>query len=421
MKKAALLAFLAVLPLSFAAAQQSITDVISDAVANYLSPLAGKGTEGEKLIILHFKSPTRALNDWAVDRFTEGFKARTGAIERRNRPVYLNELNGKISIDISDAEAASYGARLGAETVITGAFAPSGRNWALSIRAVNAASRKTVWSKNYTIAPGETFTSLASSPEPNARTPESRKSGGSGAMALIPAGQFVMGSPVSENGRSSSELEHRVTIAPFYLSATEVTQLEYEQLTGRAPSANRGSGVAERERLPVESVSWFEAVDYCNMLSAREGLLPAYSISGSNVTLNRGAPGYRLPTEAEWEYACRAGTETAYYTGPSIAGGQANYHTGAGAKTRPVGSYAPNPYGLYDMAGNAAEWVWDWYAEYGAERLSNPTGPGRGYRRVVRGGSCLSGALQVRSASRGQEDPSFRSSTIGFRIARSAE
>jgi formylglycine-generating enzyme required for sulfatase activity len=279
-----------------------------------------------------------------------------------------------------------------------------------------------VWSKNYIIAPGETFTSLAASPEtnaaPRAGTPESRRSG---VLALIPAGQFVMGSPASENGRSSSELEHRVTIAPFYLSATEVTRLEYEQLTGRMPSTNRGSGVAERERLPVETVSWFEAVDYCNMLSAREGLLPAYSISGPNVTLNRGAPGYRLPTEAEWEYACRAGTETMYYTGPSISSGQANYRTGSSVKTKTVGSYAPNPYGLYDMAGNVAEWVWDWYAEYGAERLSNPAGPARGSRRVVRGGSYLSGERQVRSASRGQEDPSFRSSSIGFRVARSAE
>ncbi|MDR2534637.1 MAG: hypothetical protein LBD29_01230 [Treponema sp.] len=149
------------MPLVFLAAQQSITDVVADTVSNYLSPLVGKGQEGEKLIILHFKSPTAALNDWAIDRFTEIFIRRTAAVERRNRPVFLNELSRRVNVEIGDAEAASYGARVGVSTVFTGGFTPSGRNWALGIRAINVASKRMIWSKNYIILPGETFTRLA--------------------------------------------------------------------------------------------------------------------------------------------------------------------------------------------------------------------------------------------------------------------
>ncbi|MDR2759959.1 MAG: hypothetical protein LBB78_11335 [Spirochaetaceae bacterium] len=167
MKKVWLFCALVFLPLSYSAAQQaqSITDVIADTAANYLSPFGGKGLPGEKLLILHFRAPTTALNDWAVDRFTEVFKQRgTAPVERRNRPALLAAIGEKTDAELDDAAAVSLGAQTGVRTVFTGAFTPSGRNWALSIRAISVADKKMVWSKNYLVQPGEVFTQLASPP-----------------------------------------------------------------------------------------------------------------------------------------------------------------------------------------------------------------------------------------------------------------
>jgi hypothetical protein len=166
MKKAWLLTLI-LLPLSYSGAQQaqSITDVTADTAVNYLSPFGGKGLPGEKLLILHFKAPTTALNDWAVDRFTEAFKQHgTAPLERRNRPALLAAIGEKTDTELDDATAASLGAQTGVSTVFTGSFTPSGRNWALSIRAVSVTDRKAVWSKNYLVQPGETFTQLAAPP-----------------------------------------------------------------------------------------------------------------------------------------------------------------------------------------------------------------------------------------------------------------
>jgi hypothetical protein len=141
---------------------QSITNVIADTVTSYLSPFGGGGRSGEQLLVLHFKAPTAALNDWAVDRFTEVFKQRgTAAVERRNRPDFLTSAGIQTDADLNDAEAAALGNRAGVRTVITGAFSPRGANWALDIRAVSTADKKAIWSKNYLIQPGDTFTQLA--------------------------------------------------------------------------------------------------------------------------------------------------------------------------------------------------------------------------------------------------------------------
>jgi hypothetical protein len=142
---------------------QSITDVISDTVTNYLSPLGGKGRAGEKVLVLHFKSPTGALNEWAIDRFTEVFKQRGLApVERRNWPASLTAaVAGKINTGLDDDSSASLGVQAAVNTVFTGAFAPQGNNWALTIQAVSVANKKVVWSKRYLIRPGDTFTQLA--------------------------------------------------------------------------------------------------------------------------------------------------------------------------------------------------------------------------------------------------------------------
>jgi formylglycine-generating enzyme required for sulfatase activity len=243
----------------------------------------------------------------------------------------------------------------------------------------------------------------------------------------IPGGTFTMGSPASEANRDSNEVQHQVTVSSFYLGKYEVTQKEYQAVTGSNPSYFKG------DNLPVEQVSWNDAVNYCNTRSITEGLTPAYTISGENVTWNRVANGYRLPTEAEWEYACRAGTSTAFNTGNNITTSQANYdgnypynNNDKGTyreKTTAVGSFSPNAWGLYDMHGNVWEWCWDWYGTYSAAAQSDPSGlvgpASPGMNRVNRGGSWYIGAQNLRSAIRDYFIPSHRDYYLGFRLARS--
>ena len=222
-------------------------------------------------------------------------------------------------------------------------------------------------------------------------------------MVLIPGGSFMMGSPVNESGRQGDESpQHEVTISQFYMGRYPVTQAEYLEIMGENPSNFKG------QDLPVESVSWYDAVEYCNRLSQKEGFTPAYEIKGENVSWNRDATGYRLPTEAEWEYACRAGTTTPYNTGNTITTEQANY---SGKmffnrdKTTAVGSFQANPWGLYDMHGNVWEWCWDWYGNYSSAAQTDPVGASSGTFRVLRGGGWIYNAQNLRSAARSREQP----------------
>jgi len=232
-------------------------------------------------------------------------------------------------------------------------------------------------------------------------------------MVRIAGGTFLMGSPSSEVRRHSGEVQRKVTVNGFYMGKYPVTQQEYQSVMGTNPSDFKG------DNLPVERVSWFDAIEYCNRLSQREGLTPAYTINGTNVIWNRNANGYRLPTEAEWEYACRAGTTTRFNTGDDITSLQANFNDNEGGTT-PVGTYAPNAWGLHDMHGNIDEWCWDWYASYDMNEVNNPVGASSGSTRVVRGGGWYgSAARNLRSASRGGNDPDIRVNDQGFRLVRS--
>jgi formylglycine-generating enzyme required for sulfatase activity len=189
----------------------------------------------------------------------------------------------------------------------------------------------------------------------------------------------------------------------------------------------------EGANLPIENVSWYDAIEYCNKRSEREGLKPAYTIDKSRfdpnnenateddnirwfVTWNKNASGYRLPTEAEWEYACRAGTTTPFNTGNNITTSQANYD---GDKTTAAGSFAPNRWGLYDMHGNVVEWCWDWYSDYTSGTQKDPSGAVSGSSRVIHGGAWGTDGLSLRSAWRLGLLPSYRGgSFFGFRLVR---
>ena len=207
-------------------------------------------------------------------------------------------------------------------------------------------------------------------------------------MVAISAGCFEMGSGA---GGADERPPHRVCLGAFRMDATEVTQAAYRAATGSNPSAFAECGAD----CPVESVTWREADDFCRKL------------------------GKRLPSEAEWEYAARAGSTTAWYWGDDegSAGDYAWFDGNGDAKTHPVGRRRPNVWGLYDMAGNVWEWTADWYGRYPAGDQQNPAGPQSGSIRVDRGGGATYGAGSLRSACRSGDDPEHRSRVVGFRCA----
>ncbi|MCL2155262.1 MAG: formylglycine-generating enzyme family protein [Leptospirales bacterium] len=257
-------------------------------------------------------------------------------------------------------------------------------------------------------------------------------------MVRINGGAFVMGSPDDEPNRGFENIEkqHGVTVSSFSMSKYQITQELYETVMGYNPSYFNSTNH------PVERVTWYDALEFCNKLSEKEGLEQVYKItvitrnSNNNITnatidaVNWKANGYRLPTETEWEYACRAGTETDFnWRNNRINSTQANFKADTNlyndsligefrAKTTAVGSFAPNAWGLYDMHGNVWEWCWDWHGNYPGDGETDYRGLSDGVFRVMRGGSWVVPGHFLRSAVRGYGDPSFRHYAIGFRIVR---
>jgi len=279
-------------------------------------------------------------------------------------------------------------------------------------------------------------------------------------LTLVPAGQFDMGAPKGEVARYPYERpQHRVQISqPFYLGTYEVTQAEWEAIMGSNPSSYAPTGDSKKKvadldtkRFPVEQISWNDALEFCNRLSQKDDLPEYYElekierkhdhISSAVVTI-RGGTGYRLPTEAEWEYACRAGTETTFCFGAQLNEKDANvdgeFPYGAASNIEPlgrtttVGSYRPNAFGLYDMHGNVSEWCFDWFHNkiYG-KRTGTTVDPvvvildadvtTPKALKVHRGGNFWLDADGARSAFRNGNTPEFYLDDLGLRIARSVE
>jgi formylglycine-generating enzyme required for sulfatase activity len=254
-------------------------------------------------------------------------------------------------------------------------------------------------------------------------------------LTLIPAGKFQMGSPQGEKDRDANEPRHEVTISrSFYIGVYEVTQGQYQKLMGAAMAGGKWNPMNHGARFsaanggsddhPMENVLWSQAVEYCKRMSA----LPEEKRAGRR---------YRLPTEAEWEYACRAGTSTAFHYGAALSSKEANFNGnfpyGSAAqgpylrKTAKVGSYQPNAWGLYDMHGNVAEWCADYYDPnyYKNSPRADPKGPAKGvlptnyhndFYRVIRGGCWLDEARACRSAYRFRAMPHDAYMLVGFRV-----
>lgn len=239
-------------------------------------------------------------------------------------------------------------------------------------------------------------------------------------LITLPGGSFIMG---SDNDNIEERPTHAVTVRMIAMGKYEVTQKQWREVMGNNPSEFIG------DDLPVEKVSWPDAIAYCNARSLSEGLQPAYVINGNSTTCNFNANGYRLPTEAEWEYACRAGTTTDYYSGnrsnnsgcysEPVLDAIGWYCNNSGGRTHPVGQKQPNAFGFFDMTGNVFEWCWDWNGDYPAGPQNNPTGPTSGSLRICRGGSWFFVPQQSRSTFRLAYLPSSKFSGVGFRVVRS--
>jgi formylglycine-generating enzyme required for sulfatase activity len=210
----------------------------------------------------------------------------------------------------------------------------------------------------------------------------------------IPPGTFMMGSPKEEKGRLALETQHEVTLTKgFYMSIYTVTQEEWQAVMNNNPSYFKGE-----KNLPVENVSWEDCQEY--IMNLRE----------------KDKNSYRLPTEAEWEYCCRARTTTPFHFGETISTEQANYIGGGNGKPTPVGSFPANAFGLFDMHGNVFQWCQDWFDDYPQNAVTDPQGPEKGFGRVLRGGSWRSLPQLCRSAHRHSYGPGSRLNNLGFRL-----
>lgn len=234
-------------------------------------------------------------------------------------------------------------------------------------------------------------------------------------MVYVEAGTFSMG---STTGYDREKPVHSVTLSDFYIGKYEVTQRLYEEVMGINPSdENRGIG----DNYPVNNIDWYDAVKFCNELSKLDGFDPVYTIGSGDspdVRADWTATGYRLPTEAEWEYASRGGSKSEgyEYSGSDNTEDVAWYSVNSGGKTHPAGEKTSNELGIYDMSGNVWEWGWNWYEAYSSESETDPRGPDSGSGRVLRGGSWGNGIADTRSAFRNYAGPDYKDIYLGFRI-----
>ncbi len=241
-------------------------------------------------------------------------------------------------------------------------------------------------------------------------------------MVRIEPGTYTRGDDVDDKAQP----KHLVTITrAFWIGKYEVLGEEYNKVMGASKF------VFESVRHPLDSINWYDAVKFCNKLSEYEGLSPVYTIDGENVSWNQNAEGYRLPTEAEWEMACRAGTSTSLYNGemPRIDFSPQSHplldeiawYGEPTGKAHQVGLKEPNEFGLYDMIGNEAEWCWDWTSSYSADSQVDPIGPATGRKKIVKGGAFSAVPNIARCGTRYFLNPIGASNGTSLRVARNAQ
>ena len=228
-------------------------------------------------------------------------------------------------------------------------------------------------------------------------------------MVLVEGGTFEMG---SEEGDTDESPVHDVTLKSFYIGKYPVKQAEWVEIMGENPSLEEG------DEMPVTNVSWYDCVEFCNQLNEENGYEACYEIDGEEVKWLRNKRGFRLPTEAEWEFAARGGNESIgwEYAGSDDAEDVAWFDDNSENELQDVGLLEPNELDIYDMSGNVDEWCWDWYDDYPDKKKNNPLGPRSGSYRVNRGGSWCFSADYCRVAHRSSDAPTDGSFNLGFRL-----
>ncbi len=234
-------------------------------------------------------------------------------------------------------------------------------------------------------------------------------------MITIPGGTFTKGCTSEQIYYEYAEIPiHQVTLSKYQIAEHEIKQFQWRRVIGTNSLWITG------ENSPVDQVSWYDMINFCNALSEQEGLAPVFILKGTNVDVNWAANGYRLPTEAEWEYAAKGGNKSMgyKYSGNYDIEGVAWYSRNSLDKTHEVGTKQPNELGIYDMSGNVWEWCWDWYGDYSSSTQTDPRGPSTGSLRVFRGGSWDSFAGYCRVALCYHIYPGYRYYDLVFRLAR---
>ena len=379
---------------------------------------------GQKIAVLNFTSPSEQFSEYVLkelsDRLVNGRKL--VVVDRNELDLIRQEENFQLSGEVSDESAQAIGKKLGAQLIVSGSIDAIGNIYRFRVRtlAVETAAVETSYSAD--VAPKETrVVSLLGNTKPATAQTDSASPN----FMFVEGGTFQMGSDDSDWLKPA----HTVTITSFYMGKYEVTQKEWKAVMGWLPIETFVKG----NNLPVDGVTWYEAIKYCNRLSKKEGLTPVYKliglfIFGNNriVAWNRNANGYRLPTEAEWEYAARGGNGSPgnyRYSGSNTADEVAWHKGNSGGIVQEVGAKKPNGLGLYDMSGNVREWCWDWFDRnyYSNSPQNDPIGASSGSQRVWRGEYWGSSADSVGSKGRSSFPPRERLDGLGFRLARNGQ
>jgi len=434
MKKPVIAGSLAIAFLSFAlqscATARPTQPSLFEAIAMAAERLAGDFPAGTSMAIVAFESESENFSRFIMDEFAGSLIDRGIDVpERQLLEIAARELDFHMTGYVSDETALSIGRFLGADIVIVGQLWDLGamRRFTLNAIDVEAGTRASVPRfnvrddrelRNMIAALGGPLTPMAV-----------ERFVGIDTFVRIEGGTFRMGSPAGTPDSWGNERPVRsVTVSTFHMSRHLVTQGEWHDIMRSNPSHFQRARVAAGanwRNLPVEMVSWFDALEFANRKSQRAGLTPAYSITGTGAnrvaTWNRNANGYRLPTEAEWEFAARGGMVCRgnfAFSGSNTVS-EVAWHSGNSMhRTHEVGLLRPNALGLYDMSGNVWEWVWDWYGPYPSAAQTDPVGAVSGSSRVIRGGCWSVVPRSARSAIRHSSTPDFRGEAVGFRVVR---
>jgi formylglycine-generating enzyme required for sulfatase activity len=453
---------------------------VDEAIAKAAARMDARLPGGTEVALISVSSPSPVFSQYVLDGLESALveSGKLVVVDRSNLDKVREEQGFQMTADVSDDSAKSIGKMVGAGAIVTGRLTNIGSLYRLTLKSIDVQKAvvavsfpadilkdervqallaqsgggegpQTIAKGSSTAAPAARGTPAAA-PAPGGTSAGTSPAGGSSAgtspaglnataqsapvptpapaapppaanvppgFVLVEGGTFLMGDS------DIAKPVHTVKVKSFYMGKYEVTQKEWQEIMETDPSYFKG------EKLPVEQVNWYEAIEYCNRRSQKEGLKPCYRGGGTSISCDWSANGYRLPTEAEWEYAAKGGNKdvmTSLYSGGSNEDLVAWYDGNSGRKTHNVGMKRANSLGIYDMSGNVYEWCWDWSGNYMSDKESDgiqtdPRGPNTGAYRVRRGGGWYNtGGRDLRSANRGGHNPSSGSYFLGFRLVRSS-